>query len=238
MVRTGFSLGLTAVVLLGSAGWPASEAAGQTILKRLEEQIRQRVAQDRSAAADAAEERPKQEPGYLGAVVDDRQDRGRGVRVLDVRPEGPADQAGLREGDLITGAAGIRVRQTEDLADVMAVFPAGSSVAFDVLRDGQATKLDVVLGRRDAAADAALPVPETVPLPLPEPMADPGSAADTASPPADPILPAPEATEAGEDAPPLLPAEELEQLRARIAELERRVEQLEKALADGYFEQP
>lgn len=239
MVRTGFSLGLTAALLLGSAGWPAAEAAGQSILKRLEEQIRQRVAEDRSAAVDAAAERPEQKPGYLGAVVDDRQDRGRGVRVLDVRPEGPADQAGLREGDLITGVAGIRVRQTEDLADVMAVFPAGSSVAFDVLRDGQATKLDVVLGRRDAAADAALPVPETVPLPLPEPMADPNGAPNPASevpPPADLIQPGPEALEAGEDAPPLLLGEE-EQLRARVAELERRVEQLEKALADA-LEQP
>ncbi len=228
---------LLLVILAGGIVLPvslASPAAGQSILRRLEQEIRQRVAEDQAAAEATPQPRPTQTPGYLGAVVDDRQDRGRGVRVLDVRPAGPADQAGLREGDLITGVAGVRVRQTEDLADVMAVFPAGSRVAFDVLRDGQAAKIDIVLGQRDTPADVPLPLPETVPLPLPEPMADPGDAPGAAleAPlPPDSDLSEPETTPS--EAAPAARPEDLERLLARIAELERRVEQLEQALAEA-----
>jgi hypothetical protein len=250
MVRSTLSVGLAAVFLSSGVGWPESPAAGQTVLKRLEQEIRRQVAKDEAAAASAAEDRPEQKPGYLGAVVDDRQDRGRGVRVLQVRPQGPAALAGLREGDLVTGVAGVRVRQTEDLADVMAVFPPGSRVAFDVLRDGQTAKFDVILGRREESADTPLPLPETVPLPLPEPLADPveppatpaqpGMSAREPAASADPspddaLPPGPDQTEPGVKALPpdrAATADELARLRIRIAELERRVEQLERALAD------
>ena len=249
MARFIVSSGIATVLLLGGVGWPMPQAAGQSILKRLEQEIRQRVAEDASATQPAADARSKPKAGYLGAVVDDRQDRGRGVRVLDVRPEGPADVAGLRVGDLITGAAGVRVRQTEDLADVMAVFPAESRLTLDVLRNGQAAKIDIVLGRRDSPADTVLQEPEVVPLP--EPRADPiePAAQPAESPPATrpdpsparpripPPLPRPDTPQpdpqrpAGEPTPEA-PAESMDRLHARIAELERRVEQLEQALAD------
>jgi len=242
----------TSLLLTGFV-WSGSEAAGQSILKRLESEIRQRVAEDSAAkGATALSQRP---PGYLGAVVDDREDRGRGVRILDIRPGGPADLAGLHVGDLVTGVAGVRVRQTEDLADIMAVFPEGSRVALDVLREGNTEKIDVVLGRRESPVDVPLPLPEAVPLP--EPSADPDVAATQPDPSQQPTMPsmpmeappavppAPSSSSAG----PAMPSSEgdsavskpaastdsgeLQLLRARIAELERRVEALEKALADG-----
>jgi len=249
MIRSAFAVGLTAGFLLIGGGGSAPQAAAQSILKRLEEEVRQRVAEGRSIPP--RDESPEeQKSGYLGAVVDDRQDRGRGVRVLEVRPDGPASVAGLRSGDLITGVAGVRVRQTEDLADVMSVFPPGSRVAFDVLRQGQTQKLDVVLGRRDAPLEGDPPAsPEVVPLPLPEPMADPieppeapdTSAEQPAAPqdlPAAPPLPPepdtpPATSQAGKRQIPEDDSDEVGRLRARIAELERRVEQLERALADS-----
>lgn len=236
MVRSVVSLGLASLLVMGAGTGLAPRAAGQSVLKRLEQEIRQRVAEDRAAAAEpAGETQPPRNSGYLGAVVDDRQDRGRGVRVLDVRPEGPADVAGLREGDLITGAAGVRVRQTDDLADVMAVFPPESRVTFDVLRRGQTAKIDVVLGHRDSPFDTLLVQPEAIPMPLPEPRADPveppvkprvATKPPPASPPPDfmPEVPPP---------PPPADPDEVAQLRARVAELERRVEQLEQAIADA-----
>jgi hypothetical protein len=158
-------------------------------------------------------------------------------------------------GDLVTGVAGVRVRQTEDLADIMAVFPEGSRVALDVLREGNTEKIDVVLGRRESPVDVPLPLPEAVPLP--EPSADPDVAATQPDPSQQPTMPsmpmeappavppAPSSSSAG----PTMPSSEgdsavskpaastdsgeLQLLRARIAELERRVEALEKALADG-----
>lgn len=250
MNRSIASVAMATSLLLTGFVWSGSEAAGQSILKRLESEIRQRVAEDSAAkGATALSQRP---PGYLGAVVDDREDRGRGVRILDIRPGGPADLAGLHVGDLVTGVAGVRVRQTEDLADIMAVFPEGSRVAFDVLREGNTEKIDVILGRRESPADVPLPLPEAVPLP--EPSADPGIAATQPDPPQPPSMPmeappavppAPSSSSAG----PAMPSSEgdsavskpaastdsgeLELLRARIAELERRVEALEKAFADG-----
>ncbi len=241
----------TSLLLLTGFVWSGSEAAGQSILKRLESEIRQRVAEDSATkGATALSQRP---PGYLGAVVDDREDRGRGVRVLDVRPGGPADLAGLHVGDLVTGVAGVRVRQTEDLADIMAVFPEGSRVALDVLREGNTEKIDVVLGRRESPADVPLPLPEAVPLP--EPSADPGVAATQPAPSqpqavpsmpgeaspdvppappssAGPAMPSPE-VDSGSQPAPSTDSGEIQLLRARIAELERRVEALEKALADA-----
>ena len=249
MVRFSLSISLATTLLLSGFGWPASQAGAQSILKRLEQEIRQRVAEDR-AAAQPAENQPQRNPGYLGAIVDDRQDRGRGVRVLEVRPEGPAAVAGMHVGDLITGVAGVRVRQTEDLADVMAVFPPGSRVAFDVLREGQVSKIDVVLGHRESPEDTPLAQPEAVPLPLPEPMADPAepaarpdaSAQQPAAPlnlspaqpsPPEPVAAKPEVATEIEAPPPPIDHDLLERLQARIAELERRVEQLERALAES-----
>ncbi len=49
---------------------------------------------------------------------------------------------------------GPMARWVDDLADIMAVFPAGSRVTLDVLRDGRVVKIDVVLGERDLPADA------------------------------------------------------------------------------------
>lgn len=252
MNRSIASVAVATCLSLTGFIWSGSEAEGQSILKRLESEIRQRVAEDSAAQGAAA---PSQRsPGYLGAVVDDREDRGRGVRVLGVRPGGPANLAGLREDDLITGVAGVRVRQTEDLADIMAVFPEGSRVALDVFREGNTEKIDVILGRRESPADVSLPLPEAVPLP--EPMADPGIAATRpassqpeAVPPAPiemppvappapssspgPEMPSPEVDPAGPKSALSTDSDEMELLRARIAELERRVEALEKALADA-----
>lgn len=244
MVRSVISLGVVTALLISGSPWLAPPAAAQTILKRLEQEIRQRVAEDR-----AAEAPPERNPGYLGALVDDRQDRGRGVRVIDVRPDGPAAAAGLREGDLITAIAGVRVRQTEDLADMMAVFPPGSRAAFDVLREGQGVRIDVRFGQRDSPSETPLSPPEAVPLPLPEPVSDPlepaGQAGSSARPPAAPPVlspaqpptlgPAPPPEDRSEARAVEPPAElaELARLQARIAELERRVEQLEQALAEA-----
>ena len=95
----------------------------QSALQRLEEMIRQPKA-DSAAAPTKPPESPAppkaaatqpphepQEPGYLGVLADDKDDRGRGVRVLKVVPGGPADQAGLKPQDLITRLGGVPVRQ-------------------------------------------------------------------------------------------------------------------------------
>lgn len=163
------------VMLLGWWG-TTSTAFAQSTLERLEWQIRQRAGASENAEPDAnrppaarlAESRPageNVEPGYLGLVADDQKDRGRGVRILDVQRGGPAERAGLRRQDLITGLTGIRVRQMSEMSDILGMFGPGQGVNFDVLRDGKPQKVRVVLGQRPAAISGRSDLPETVLLP-------------------------------------------------------------------------
>jgi hypothetical protein len=94
---------------------------------------------------------PGRQRAYLGAVVDKDKDPGRGVRVLVVRPGGPAERAGVRPQDLIVAAAGAQVRQLSDMVAVMDRASPGDSLAIEVLRGVSPRKLMVTLGRQPAA---------------------------------------------------------------------------------------
>jgi len=65
---------------------------------------------------------------------------------------GPADQAGLKAGDIITAVNGTTLDATHPLDLVMSQYGPGTSVKLDVLRDGQQTQVTVVLGTRPATA--------------------------------------------------------------------------------------
>ena len=207
--------------ILGS--WLASTpwAVAQQPLERLEGQIRSQSAPGEPVGPKvrATGERP-----YLGAVADDKTDRGRGVRVLTVRPGGPAEQAGLRPQDLITGAASTRVRQMSDLTAVLELFSPGDKVPLELIRDGQPQRVDVTLGRFPGAA-------ETTPAPpgaIPSTPAVPGPGtfitvpADGPNPPPGALIAAPTSDSA-----------RIEQLLRRIEQLEQRVQELEKAVSDS-----
>ena len=65
---------------------------------------------------------------------------------------GPADQAGLKAGDIITAVNGTAIDATHPLDLVMSQYGPGQSVKLDVLRDGQATTVNVVLATRPTTA--------------------------------------------------------------------------------------
>ena len=65
---------------------------------------------------------------------------------------GPADQAGLKPGDIITAVNGTTLDATHPLDLVMSQYGPGQSVKLDVLRDGQTTSITVVLGTRPTTA--------------------------------------------------------------------------------------
>jgi Do/DeqQ family serine protease len=72
----------------------------------------------------------------------------RGAVVGDVTPGAPGDKAGLKSGDVITAIDGKQVEGPDDLTmDVISHTP-GSTVALDVIRNGQPTKVSVTLGQR------------------------------------------------------------------------------------------
>ena len=89
-------------------------------------------------------------PGGLG------QGQGQGSQPAastnSIVPGGPADQAGLKAGDIITAVNGTTLDATHPLDLVMSQYGPGTSVHLDVLRNGQSTQVTVVLGTRPTTA--------------------------------------------------------------------------------------
>ena len=77
-----------------------------------------------------------------------------GVYVSEVTPGGPADQAGLRTGDIITAIDGVPVSTTDQLLDNLEYYAAGETIDFSVSRQAEqpgsfeTTKIAVTLGKR------------------------------------------------------------------------------------------
>lgn len=68
-----------------------------------------------------------------------------GVFVVDVEPDSPADQAGIKVNDVITEFAGERVRGPRDLQDVVEQKPIDSQQVLKIMRDGTAVTATVTL---------------------------------------------------------------------------------------------
>ena len=77
-----------------------------------------------------------------------------GAMVTDV-PEGPAADAGMRAGDVITSFDGGEIGDVRELVRRVADAPVGQEVDVTVLRDGEAVDLKVTLGRRELAEGGA-----------------------------------------------------------------------------------
>jgi serine protease Do len=79
-----------------------------------------------------------------------------GALVTDV-PEGPAMEAGMLAGDVITQFNGQSVEDTRDLTRRVAAAPIGAAVPVVVLREGTEETLQVTLGRREDEEARAFP---------------------------------------------------------------------------------
>ena len=77
-----------------------------------------------------------------------------GALVVDVLPDGPAEQAGLRSGDIIVAFAAKTVESHIDLMRLVASTPPGAAVVTRYLRDG---RLATAVVKVDEARAAALP---------------------------------------------------------------------------------
>ena len=73
---------------------------------------------------------------------------GAGVRITGVRPDGPADRAGVRAGDVIVKFAGVDVKTLEDLTFALRARRPGDEVEVVVLRDGRERTVRAVLAER------------------------------------------------------------------------------------------
>jgi len=145
-------------------------ACGQpSLLQRLQDTIKDGA----GALVKPAPQIPVAGTPYVGLVVDDAGDRGQGVRVVSVRAGGPAQQAGILPGDVLTRVQDNPVRSMAEMAQVLTTIRPGDRLVFHLQRNGKPQTVTVtVTGRSDAVAspssrtvppDAA---PAVKPLPL------------------------------------------------------------------------
>ncbi len=84
---------------------------------------------------------------------------GKGALVSQVTPGGPADKAGVEQGDVIVNFDGKPVGDSKDLPRIVAATPVGKSVTVKLLRDGKEVERAVKVGEMEEENVAAAKSP-------------------------------------------------------------------------------
>lgn len=96
------------------------------------------------------------ERGFLGVQIQEVTDEiaqsldldeAKGALIASVEPNGPAEAAGLKTGDLILEFNGQKVDRLKDLPRLVAAAKAGEKAEVRVLRDGKERRVKVQVGR-------------------------------------------------------------------------------------------
>ncbi len=100
--------------------------------------------------------------GYLGMGIRDVDDQAKeafslpnaqGALVQTVEPGKPADQAGIKPGDVVVDVDGHAIRNNRELIDYISYLPVGTSVKIAVIRDGQRRNLTAKTAERPLEGD-------------------------------------------------------------------------------------
>lgn len=126
--------------------------------EQLERMFRGKDEEPPSRSGKKGEERKENAKPYLGILIEEMSEEeskkaglpsGRGLAVVEVRPDTPADAAGFKAGDVLVRIDGTDVNGEKTLADFMKGAKPGQKVEFEVIRNGERVKLEVTLGRRE-----------------------------------------------------------------------------------------
>jgi S1-C subfamily serine protease len=98
-------------------------------------------------------------PGYLGITFTKDSD---GLEVTEVKPDGPAAKAGIKEGDVIMkiDAADLKDADTSELVKLVGAMRPGTVVAVEIRRGKDPLTLKIKLGARPADF---VPMPSRIP---------------------------------------------------------------------------
>jgi serine protease Do len=69
-----------------------------------------------------------------------------GVYITDVLSGTPADQAGLKQGDIVTGIGSVMLDETHSYINTLFQQNPGAKVTITIMRDSKSKQIDVVLG--------------------------------------------------------------------------------------------
>jgi serine protease Do len=83
----------------------------------------------------------------LGIQAQDTEE-GKGVKVIDIDDESPAEKAGIKEGDVITEFDGEAVNSAEELARAARSSKDKSTFKIKLLRDGKAQTIEVKIPKK------------------------------------------------------------------------------------------
>lgn len=96
--------------------------------------------------------------GYLGVHIQNLSEQlseyfkikdGKGVLVTEVEEDSPAENAGLRAGDIITKINDEEITSTAELSKTVRSYAPDTNVAVSVLRDGKKKKLNATLAESE-----------------------------------------------------------------------------------------
>lgn len=85
--------------------------------------------------------------GWLGVEFLIESDKKR-IVIIDLQPDGPAMQANLKAGDVISKVGNMQPKDAQQFTDEVARQKPGDKITLTVMRDGKENKIDVTVGRR------------------------------------------------------------------------------------------
>jgi len=91
---------------------------------------------------------PKKERKVSLGTVPDFAYQGEGMRLSGVTPGSPAEQAGMKEGDVIVRLNALPIKGLKDLSDVLKTMKAGDKASVVFLREGKEMKVEVEVKER------------------------------------------------------------------------------------------
>jgi S1-C subfamily serine protease len=81
--------------------------------------------------------------GYLGAQIEDSKE---GVKIMDVRPDGPADRSGLQVGDVILSINDRRIATREEALQRVWQRKPGARIRLLIKRGAEELQIEATLG--------------------------------------------------------------------------------------------
>ncbi|WP_394552519.1 S1C family serine protease [Agromyces sp. MMS24-JH15] len=128
-----------AILSAGGVGQAGSIGLGFAVPANLAERVAKEIIENGEATH-----------GLLGATVTSAETAEGatevGALIADVTPGGPADEAGLQSGDVVTEFNGIPITDQVDLTAQVRAQAGASTVELTYTRDGQSYTVDVTLG--------------------------------------------------------------------------------------------
>ena len=95
--------------------------------------------------------------GWLGVAIQDvneelaqsfNLEKARGILVSGVQKDSPADEAGLKQGDIITELNGIEMQDVNDLRNRVALIIPDTEAQLTIIRDGKEKAINVTIGEQ------------------------------------------------------------------------------------------